>query len=190
MEEFKHPLDPYDLGYISNFKKCAFSKFDDIKGRASRSEFWHFVLVAYVLSMALMVVVNFLNYNLGAFSMATGLASFVVTIVQICLGVAAITTTVRRLHDVGVNAWFFLLVFVPLVNFYLLYLLCKRGDVGANLFGPRTGFIPVTPELSISLGVDETPKPIVTITLLIAFVVLFSVNFNLMLKMEMHHMIY
>lgn len=43
----------------------------------------------------------------------------------------------RRCHDLGVSPWMMLIGFIPLVNLYFIYLmLFKRGDDGANEYGP------------------------------------------------------
>lgn len=43
---------------------------------------------------------------------------------------------VRRLHDLGLSGWFLLLLFVPLVNIILYFiLLFKKGDLVDNTFG-------------------------------------------------------
>jgi len=43
---------------------------------------------------------------------------------------------IRRLHDVNKSGWFLLLGLIPLVNFYLLYLLVIEGTIGDNQYGP------------------------------------------------------
>ncbi len=55
---------------------------------------------------------------------------FVLTISSIMLGI-------RRCHDVNKSGWFYLLVFVPIVNIIAsLYLLFAPGTTGSNTYGP------------------------------------------------------
>ena len=43
----------------------------------------------------------------------------------------------RRLHDIGISAWFSLISLVPFVNLGLgLFLLFKKGNAGPNKYGP------------------------------------------------------
>lgn len=60
-------------------------------------------------------------------------------IIGIILGLALLVPTLavgaRRLHDIGKSGWFLLLGLIPLVNFYLIYLLAQDGVPGANEYG-------------------------------------------------------
>ena len=47
----------------------------------------------------------------------------------------ALSVLVRRLHDVGKSGWWNFIGLIPIVNFWLLYLLCKDGDNGENSYG-------------------------------------------------------
>lgn len=47
-----------------------------------------------------------------------------------------IAPSVKRLHDVDKSGWFYLLILVPFVNLWIIYLLFfKKGTVGENRFG-------------------------------------------------------
>ncbi|MBF1748473.1 MAG: zinc-ribbon domain-containing protein, partial [Veillonella sp.] len=52
MKNIPLPLDAYKLGFIENFKHCVVHKYANFEGRASRSEYWHFMLV-YQLIIAI-----------------------------------------------------------------------------------------------------------------------------------------
>ena len=56
MKNIPLPLDAYELGFIENFKHCVVHKYADFEGRASRSEYWHFMLV-YQLIMAIILFI-------------------------------------------------------------------------------------------------------------------------------------
>ena len=55
-------LDKYNLGLIENFKQCLVYKYADFDGRASRSEYWHFLLVYQLLFVAILFTCAFLSY--------------------------------------------------------------------------------------------------------------------------------
>jgi uncharacterized membrane protein YhaH (DUF805 family) len=79
---------------------------------------------------------------------ASGAGMIMIAISLISL-VIYIIFSIRRLHDVNKTGWLMLLIIIPLVNFFfMIYLLVKRGDEGANRFA---GFRP-TPGWEKVLG--------------------------------------
>jgi len=94
---------------IQTSAKVCFKKFATFEGRASRSEFWWFMLVYFILS----------------YTVIGGLA---------CI-IPAIAVTTRRLHDVGRSGWLQLWAFVPFAYYYVLYLCYLEGDKEANQYG-------------------------------------------------------
>ena len=68
-----------------------------------------------------------------------GLAVFVIFVifaaVSICLGLAYIAVTVRRLHDTSRSAWWLLISFVPLAGGLILLIITSlKGTPGPNLY--------------------------------------------------------
>ena len=102
------------------------------QGRANRAwYFWHILLDDFVVLglMITMIVVTAIMGN----------PFLVIPMVGVILGGiwAAISITVKRLHDLGRPGWHFLLLGVPIYNLYLgLVLLFKRGTWGSNEYGP------------------------------------------------------
>ncbi len=112
--------------YLSVLKK-----YFVLKGRARRSEYWMFVLVNLLISIALTavdaVIINALNVPFG-------ILSAVYTIGILC---PSFCVGVRRLHDTGRSAWWLLIALVPLIGaIVLLVFMCSRGTAGPNRFGP------------------------------------------------------
>lgn len=91
----------------------------NFRGRASRSEFWWWMLVAFAINVTLS----------ESTSARAGLVSLAVAIPTIAVGV-------RRLHDTDRSAWTYLLIVVPIANFVLLYLFARPGTPGSNRHGP------------------------------------------------------
>jgi uncharacterized membrane protein YhaH (DUF805 family) len=83
--------------------KVCFSKYADFNGRASRSEYWWFVLFIVLGSAATSLFGNTLS---ALFSLATLLPS-----------IAAAT---RRLHDTNRSGWWQLIIFVPVAGWIVL----------------------------------------------------------------------
>ena len=51
-----------------------------------------------------------------------------------------VATTVRRLHDIGKSGWWYLLIGIPFINLYVVYLLLLSGNKGENIYGPTEQF--------------------------------------------------
>ncbi|NBD24488.1 DUF805 domain-containing protein [Paenibacillus glycinis] len=95
-------------------------------GRARRKEYWMYVLVNCILSIALAIVDGILGLDrvLGAlYSLAVLLPSLAVM--------------VRRLHDTGRSGWWYFIILIPIVGaIVLLVFACLEGDSGHNKYGP------------------------------------------------------
>ena len=87
------------------------------KGRASRSEYWYFVLFNIIFSIALSYVSGVVNLPI------------LYTIYSLALLIPSIAVAVRRMHDVGKSGWF---VLIPI---YDLILACTQGVKGENEYG-------------------------------------------------------
>lgn len=86
------------------------------EGRASRSEFWWFVLFYQILNMGLNMV-----------AVATEMAF--ISLVILVLIPAALSASARRMHDHGKSGWFML------IPFYNLYLFIIDGEAASNAYG-------------------------------------------------------
>lgn len=114
------------MDFVTAIKTC-FRKYVTFEGRASRAEYWLFVLFTAIVSVIAAIIDDQLAPSgQGAFSL----------IVSIPLLLPGIAVAVRRLHDTNRSGWWYLLVFVPLVGFVVLLVwFCQRGTQGANRFG-------------------------------------------------------
>lgn len=91
-----------------------FKNYTNFSGRASRSEYWWWVLLNFVLGF--IPVVNII-YGLAAL-------------------IPSIAVGVRRLHDTGRSGWWLLLALIPLVNLVLIYFLVQPSQETPNEYGP------------------------------------------------------
>src|SRR5690606_18697625 len=98
--------------------KTCFAKYADFTGRASRSEHWWFVLFQVIVLVVASVIHD-----------------LVYVLVALALLLPVLAVGARRLHDIGKSGWFLLLCVIPLVNFYLLYLLVQPSQPESNAFG-------------------------------------------------------
>lgn len=130
--------------YIQVLKKYAV-----FSGRASRREYWWFVLFSTLVSIALMVA----DLALGTFSDDAGMGMLGGLYVLLVL-LPSLGLSVRRLHDIGRSGWWLLISFVPLVGpIVLLVFACMKGTPGAN----RHGLNPL--ELDAMTEADEPVLP-------------------------------
>lgn len=84
-------------------------KYADFSGRASRREFWLFLLFVTILTVAAHSVDEPDGRN-AAVAMNMGIAELSVTLLLL---LPSITVGVRRLHDTGRSGWWMMLVYLP-----------------------------------------------------------------------------
>lgn len=128
----------------------AFSNYCVFTGRASRSEYWWFVLFCFIVEVILYTLAVFLalgaifNAGMGATSpailMSVG-AAVIPTIMLWIFGFLVFLPTLglmfRRLHDTGHSGWWWLIGFVPFVGgIVLLVFFCLPSYPGENKYGP------------------------------------------------------
>ena len=143
---------------VESITTVIFEKYATFSGRASRSEFWWFMLFSNSISF----LIPFL-YSIYGPSAEKQEYDLIEVILAIVLFLPQLAVTVRRLHDVDKSGWWilsslatagvtamFVYVFLLLIvidgmyilavlstiimNFYVLYLLIKKGDTGPNRF--------------------------------------------------------
>ncbi|MBB3638688.1 MULTISPECIES: DUF805 domain-containing protein [Variovorax] len=98
--------------------KTCLSKYADFSGRASRSEFWWFVLAQLVV----LIVASLIH-------------RFVYGIAALGLLLPALAVGARRLHDIGKTGWLLLLALIPLVNLVLIYFYVQPTQPESNAYG-------------------------------------------------------
>jgi len=96
-----------------------FKKYATVEGRASRSEYWWFLLFSMLIQVAARIV-------------GGELAAGVVALVMLLPGVGV---GGRRLHDIGRSAWWLLIGFLPLIGLIVLIYWFVQPSGGANKYG-------------------------------------------------------
>jgi uncharacterized membrane protein YhaH (DUF805 family) len=91
----------------------------DFNGRATKSEFWYFVL----FEILTLLVIGIFSTTLYA------LASLVMVI-------PATAVMVRRIHDIGRSWKSLLFLLIPVVGLVVLYWLIQPSEVNENAWGP------------------------------------------------------
>ncbi|MBN1407293.1 MAG: DUF805 domain-containing protein [Calditrichaceae bacterium] len=104
--------------YLEVLKKYAV-----FSGKASRQEFWMFVLFNLIFSIVASILDNVLGTSVG--SMGYGIIS---TLYLLAVLIPSIAVTIRRLHDTGRSGWWILLVFIPIIGWiWLIVLMILKG---------------------------------------------------------------
>ena len=129
----------------------AFRQYADFGGRASRQEFWMFVLFNLLLAMAWAFVAGLLTGLFGgSFDHDSDRLIFMYKLIAIYYAVTtvpAMAVGVRRLHDTGRSGWWMLVSLVPIAGgIWLILLMCLDGSAGDNRYGSppdgTTGNVP------------------------------------------------
>lgn len=117
----------------------AFRQYADFSGRASRQEFWMFVLFNLLLAMAWAFVAGLLTGLFGGSFDQESRLMFMYKLIAIYYAVTtvpAMAVGVRRLHDTGRSGWWMLIGLVPLVgSIWLIVLMCSDDNPGDNRYG-------------------------------------------------------
>ena len=122
------------------YLKVMRDNYANFKGRARRKEYWMYTLIFTVLLIALMTIM----FSVLSFSDETGIEtgpSVYLTVILVIVFLFAhfipsIALTVRRLHDTGKSGWWYLIVLVPyLGNFVIFIFTLIDGDRGDNKYG-------------------------------------------------------
>lgn len=105
----------------------AWRHYATFKGKATRREFWGFLLIHVLV----ILLISFLERHfaianpeiyMGKLTGLYLLASFL----------PALAVTVRRLHDSGLSGWWVLLGLVPLVGWLIVLALAARGSTAES----------------------------------------------------------
>lgn len=105
--------------------KSGLNNYINFEGRATRSEFWWFVLFNFVVGIVTAIL-----------DVATGLMVLNM-LASVALLAPNLAVGARRLHDIDKSGWWQLLMLIPLIGLIVLIVFfAKTGNAGANRFGP------------------------------------------------------
>lgn len=95
-------------------------KYAVFSGRARRSEFWYFTLFSTIISL----VLNEITLQFFPATDLDGIYTLLIILPSMAVGV-------RRMHDVGLSGWYYI------IPFYSLFIACQPSDFGDNQYGPN-----------------------------------------------------
>ena len=121
------------MNFQTSIKTC-FSKFAVFSGRASRSEFWFFVLFGFLGGIITVIIdVMILGYPYeenGPINL----------IFSVALIIPSIAVAARRLHDINKSGWWQLLWITIIGGILLIIWHATEGENKKNKFGPPIKF--------------------------------------------------
>lgn len=108
----------------------ALKKYAVFSGRATRSEYWYFFLVNFLISMVINVLSIFGSQSMEALI-------FVGIFYNLFIFIPGLSLCVRRLHDIGKSGWMIFISLIPFIGIiWLIVLLCKKSEPSENQYGP------------------------------------------------------
>jgi len=110
--------------FINPLKKYAV-----FNGRASRKEYWMFLLLHFIVYFTLAIFSSPLSFLLSLNTIDISL------IYIIAMLIPTYSAAARRLHDTNRSAWWLLASFVPFINIIIFVFLVMDGNTGDNKYG-------------------------------------------------------
>jgi len=118
-------------------KTCLRDKYLDFSTRATRKEFWYFLLAFYLFSLFFYLITFIVDALSGGSFQLFRLTAGIGIVIALLLVVPTWAVCFRRLHDTGRSGWWMLLYFLPYVGFIaLLIIFCQKSD-DDNKYGPK-----------------------------------------------------
>jgi len=112
----------------------AFTQMFRYQGRATRSAFWSFVLINYVVSFGFGYLDGWLHW--GAPLRVAFIDQGPLSLTYMLLVLPAYTAvSVRRLHDTDRSGWWLIIGLIPLLGFIWLFVLFLMPSKEVNRFG-------------------------------------------------------
>jgi len=103
-------------------------KFQDYQGRASRREYWYFVLCNVGLSLIMSFIFPLV--------IDSSLSAILSALLSLALLIPASTLMIRRLHDTGRSGWWSLFNLLPIIGWLLLFIFfIQPSDPNENQWG-------------------------------------------------------
>ena len=114
-----------------NFQQAIASGFGNyvtFSGRAARSEFWYWMLFAFIVgaSTGILDAAIFPDSMVSPFNAISTLILFL----------PGLAMWVRRLHDIDRTGWWLLIALTIIGVILLIVWACMKGTSGSNRFGP------------------------------------------------------
>lgn len=108
----------------------------DFRGRATRREYWLFLVQLYAALMILGVVAVSAMIRVLQRPITRDMTTLPLLILSLLLFVPYLSASIRRIHDHDKTGWLFLLSLVPVAGWiFFLIMMLTPGTQGPNSYG-------------------------------------------------------
>lgn len=97
-------LEKIKANFNTYFVDVLKTQYVDFAGRATRTQFWMFNLFVFVLFFVLALIAALIRLPV------------LITLASLAIVVPSIAIAVRRVRDLGISGWFFLVGFIPFIG--------------------------------------------------------------------------
>lgn len=124
-----------------NWMLLPYRRYAEFTGRSRRMEFWMFTLFTVLVGIVIGIVfgTNEVETSPYGFMLGSNLSTtggIISGLFNLGSLIPSIAVAVRRLHDIDRSGWWLLLIFLPILGwFVLLVFYCLSGTQGPNRFG-------------------------------------------------------
>lgn len=116
---------------IENFKDIIINKYAQFNGRANKTEFWQYVLVYFLISIALSLLMSIF----GGVKILRMIFMILNVIVMLALLIPSLAVGVRRMHDIGKAGGWILINLIPIIgSIWFIVLAINDSEPGTNRF--------------------------------------------------------
>lgn len=113
-----------------NYFIDALKNYATFSGRATRSQYWYFVLISSLIYIALIVV----DLITGTYNEEAGIG-LLSAIFTIALFIPNLAILVRRLHDTNRTGWWLFILLIPIIGFIVLLIFLCIDSKEDNKYG-------------------------------------------------------
>lgn len=105
------------MTFVESVKFCLTKGYAKFQGRASRSEYWWFVLFYLCIYLVFLFFEKLFALEFAIILMfIRGLASLVLFLPSLCV-------SVRRLHDLNLSGWWLCFIYIPLIIIFIMMMM-------------------------------------------------------------------
>ena len=126
--------------------KCL-KKYATFSGRASKREYWWFILFAFLFEWPYFLVSLPTSFSIpftqieihlfGETDPVNAILKYVYFTISVFLLIPQCAVWCRRMHDVNKSGWSWLFIFIPIIGWFIIIRrLLRRGDSDENRYGP------------------------------------------------------
>lgn len=113
----------------------ALKKYTTFEGRATRKEFWMFVLFYLCITSCLVGLMS-VSFILLKNDIIGTILEIILMIFHVVMFYSGLTILVRRLHDTNHSGWWFFITLLPIFGYIiLLVLMIQDGQPDQNQYG-------------------------------------------------------